>query len=134
MLVVSRAMDDSLGGGGVQTEFLKKYRNLFDRDNSRNYTIEGIRGGGAGCDFEGVGTGCGVRSLESIPFPGEKKRKLTKAKQKVGGKRKKNKKATQANKPKSKLKGGKKPKKTVKKKSKQKGNFKEQLLKLVLQM
>ena len=121
------------GGGGVQTDFLKKYRNLFDKHNSRDYTIAG--GGASSCDFESAGAGTsGVRSLESIPFPKKRKRKANKPKAKVGGKSKKKKKAT-GGKSKSKAKGGKKTKKTIRKnKSKQKGNFKEQLLKLVLQM
>ena len=72
-------MDDSLsGGGGVQTDFLKKYRNLFDTNNSHDYTIAG--GGASSCDFESVGPSTsGVRSLESIPFPKKKEKKSKQA-------------------------------------------------------
>ncbi len=110
------------GGGNVQADFIKKYRNLFDK---RDYTVVG---GAPTYRFEGSDAGVGVRSLESIPFPKEKKKR--KAKPKTGGKSG-NKKKT-GGKSKTKKKGGKKP--TRKNKSKAKASFKEQLLKLVIQM
>jgi hypothetical protein len=105
------------GSAGVQDLFLKKYRNLFGKQ--QHYSI-----GGGAVDSEG-----GIRRLDTIPF--EIPRKKPKKKKKVGGVAKKSTKKIGGKKKKSV--GGKKKKNLGgKKKSKPKDNTKLQLLRLLL--